>query len=588
MNQPEPPIPDDEIDLPLLTDVVDEASIPVLLEEEVEDVADFDFSDELQQLAEAVVEDELDIPPDLLLDDLPPVAPAAAEPSAPLGEVFDHLPSLDLESAGDDASTADLLPPLAEAEPPGGGEAPLSDAEEFSFELPSAAPAPAEAVVPEPAAAMQPIDLDSLPRGVLGGGAGVEAAPAPGQFGDVFADIAPITPSALQREQGVASPPEEVAAAEAPMAPSPSWNERPPAAELLAAQGEAQADDRAERAQRWAEARPEGRFLLSGLPVSVHPQHYAALQHEPGWLVPFGLHKPKLATRGWGQRFSPLPVSDSLLLAPQAEIAPRPGAELQPQHEAPPEPEVPEQAEAVTEPWSAEAQAPHDEPPLLEEVLEAEAVAQPWPAEAEAAEPMPQEAPVLEETLEPEAVAEPWQEEPVLPEPEPQAQYEAPQGDAWSPSWSLPQEEAAPEDTSLEGEPGTLAPAEPEHHVFRTLRVRSRQDEAMDEAGSVEVLSISSMGGTPKPVRPPPTPAESTTVVAEDALLDAIYARVLPRMKVELSLWLQDALEAQTRLLLSSAMQQLKEDYDMLFAESLRECVRQALSDVSHKGDGNG
>ncbi|AXK40009.1 hypothetical protein [Crenobacter cavernae] len=79
----------------------------------------------------------------------------------------------------------------------------------------------------------------------------------------------------------------------------------------------------------------------------------------------------------------------------------------------------------------------------------------------------------------------------------------------------------------------------------------------------------------------PPEPAAApATVVAEAALVDALYQHLLPRMKMEMGLWLQEALEAQTRQLLSGVMAQLKQDYDMMFGETLRESLRQAINEV--------
>jgi hypothetical protein len=68
----------------------------------------------------------------------------------------------------------------------------------------------------------------------------------------------------------------------------------------------------------------------------------------------------------------------------------------------------------------------------------------------------------------------------------------------------------------------------------------------------------------------------------EDALIDALYARVLPRMKVELTLWMQDALEQQAKQLMAGVMKQLKEDFDMMLAESLRASLREALDDAAN------
>jgi len=85
-------------------------------------------------------------------------------------------------------------------------------------------------------------------------------------------------------------------------------------------------------------------------------------------------------------------------------------------------------------------------------------------------------------------------------------------------------------------------------------------------------------------------PAQASPVAAmpavavgldENALIEALYARVLPRMKVELALWMQDALEQQAKQLMAGVMKQLKEDFDMMLAESLRASLREALDEAA-------
>jgi len=69
----------------------------------------------------------------------------------------------------------------------------------------------------------------------------------------------------------------------------------------------------------------------------------------------------------------------------------------------------------------------------------------------------------------------------------------------------------------------------------------------------------------------------------EEVLIEALYARVLPRMKVELTLWMQDALEQQAKQLMAGVMKQLKEDFDMMLAESLRSALREAMDEAAGK-----
>ncbi len=70
-------------------------------------------------------------------------------------------------------------------------------------------------------------------------------------------------------------------------------------------------------------------------------------------------------------------------------------------------------------------------------------------------------------------------------------------------------------------------------------------------------------------------------LVNEGVLIESLYQRILPHMKVELSMWLQDALEAHARQMMSSVMHQFQEDYEMLFSDTLRESLRQAVGDLS-------
>ncbi len=114
---------------------------------------------------------------------------------------------------------------------------------------------------------------------------------------------------------------------------------------------------------------------------------------------------------------------------------------------------------------------------------------------------------------------------------------------------------------------------------------------AAPEAGkSVEVLSVAAVttaAAAAALMNPAARKEETVAVVDERALVDAMYEKLLPRMKVELSLWLQDALELQAKNMLSGVMQQLKEDYDMLFGETLKESLRQAILALGREQQGH-
>jgi len=104
-------------------------------------------------------------------------------------------------------------------------------------------------------------------------------------------------------------------------------------------------------------------------------------------------------------------------------------------------------------------------------------------------------------------------------------------------------------------------------------------------ARGVEVLKVSEVASAaaaaammaPQAVNAPPG---TVAVIDEQALLQSMYEKMLPRMKVELSLWLQDALELQAKQMLSGVMHQLKEDYEMLFGEALKESLRQTINSL--------
>ena len=113
---------------------------------------------------------------------------------------------------------------------------------------------------------------------------------------------------------------------------------------------------------------------------------------------------------------------------------------------------------------------------------------------------------------------------------------------------------------------------------------------AVDTGKSVEVLSVAAVttaSAAAALMNPAARKEETVAVVDERALVDAMYEKLLPRMKVELSLWLQDALELQAKNMLSGVMQQLKEDYDMLFGETLKESLRQAILALGREQQGH-
>lgn len=114
------------LNLPVLTEVVDESQVPTL-GDEVIDIPDFDFSSEMDALADQLGAQREELPaeleiPELSLEDLIAEAPASEEPLLDLTS----LPSLDLS----DVSASE--PGLDQALP--GWDAPMpAGAGDFNF-----------------------------------------------------------------------------------------------------------------------------------------------------------------------------------------------------------------------------------------------------------------------------------------------------------------------------------------------------------------------------------------------------------------------------------------------------------------------
>ncbi|GGX80554.1 hypothetical protein [Vogesella alkaliphila] len=130
--------------------------------------------------------------------------------------------------------------------------------------------------------------------------------------------------------------------------------------------------------------------------------------------------------------------------------------------------------------------------------------------------------------------------------------------------------------------PFDLTPQDATLPVHQVLTAPSPAAAVPEESGlAATAMQLSGV----KEVSQPPAvvetaAAEEAPPLDSEALIDALYARVLPRMKVELTLWMQDALEMQARQLMSGVMQHLKEDFDMMLAEALRESLREAIREA--------
>ncbi|MGM8061234.1 hypothetical protein [Vogesella indigofera] len=130
--------------------------------------------------------------------------------------------------------------------------------------------------------------------------------------------------------------------------------------------------------------------------------------------------------------------------------------------------------------------------------------------------------------------------------------------------------------------PFDLTPQDATLPVHQVLTAPSPAAAVPEEAGlAAAAMQLSGMKEVSQPPAvAPEAAAEEAPPLDSEALINALYARVLPRMKVELTLWMQDALEMQARQLMSGVMQHLKEDFDMMLAEALRESLREAIREA--------
>ncbi|MDC7703788.1 hypothetical protein [Vogesella indigofera] len=130
--------------------------------------------------------------------------------------------------------------------------------------------------------------------------------------------------------------------------------------------------------------------------------------------------------------------------------------------------------------------------------------------------------------------------------------------------------------------PFDLTPQDATLPVHQVLTAPSPAAAVPEEAGlaaaAMQLSGVKEVSQPPAVV--PEAAAEEAPLLDSEVLIDALYARVLPRMKVELTLWMQDALEMQARQLMSGVMQHLKEDFDMMLAEALRESLREAIREA--------
>lgn len=639
MTEPQAPVPDWD-SLPVLTEVVEtpaapatelppQAEVPVLVDF---DIPDFDFSAEMAQLADALPDNELSFPPDLTLDEVlsageqSPEAVVSGDGALDAEALIGRLPSLDLDvPLPDDMDLGEVLPGFAMPEvaadvapvapdevapatqwPTDMADAALAEIEAEAVsslaerplvtdvaETLAAEPLSGDdvslpaAVDKEPVAAGVPesglADVDDAPLLETADAELTAAAAAAGLAAwlDQAAQVAPAD-AALQVEV-----PAETATA--------PWEAPPPAAELATAETDMTVEV--------AESAPE----LTVVPATPLP----AVLDE---VLP--AHAPEPAEADIAEVEVPLLAPDEALATVVPEVTTSndmiASADVSPPTEAEAD-TVPQAVDAV-----AEAVAVTIEPPLL-----ADEVAVPLTTDvvAEVAEEEPAAGDefafdlAAAEGAAPAGVAAAYvaalDTPPTTTEDDAAARGyplgesisldSLPTGvlggglglaaslvaelDGGNASDMMPDREvelAWARDLGAEP-PFDLTPQDAILPVHQVLTAPSPAAEAPAAAGlAAAAMQLSGMKEVSQPlaVAPEAAASEALSPLTSEALIDALYARVLPRMKVELTLWMQDALEMQARQLMSGVMQHLKEDFDMMLAEALRESLREAIREA--------
>lgn len=486
-----------------------------------------------------------DIPVMQVAADIAPVqAPVAGLSGEP---VADSLPADEvvLDWLEDTAGSADLADPLGfePAANPGDPLTAVHDAPSAQTSLPAwaqpdagvpAAPAvPAEAETPaaampwdQPAAAVD--DIPSLALSVDDILASLQAAPAPTQA-LAAADEALPPPAAIDMPAAAATAPWPAQAEPTPFAAAPALtplvDDVPTVSASLLDNATLQQPEPAAAFDVAAQA--------AAFDAAPQPEPETTLAAVPPQLTSISLDSLPTGVLGGGLGLSAAEVPPAATLGQPAAALPGGGEWLATR------PAFNADDKEVELAWARDLGA---EPPLdLDQLPQAEAVPAAAPVIAEVIRvrrtmPLPASEPVpVAHLATPAAPAE------VAPEP------------ALAVDFAVPPPQAEP----------PLAPA-------------IGQGTLPDETIRIEAVSAA----LPMPAAEPPAAKPD---LDEEVLIEALYARVLPRMKVELTLWMQDALEQQAKQLMAGVMKQLKEDFDMMLAESLRSALREAMDEAAGK-----
>lgn len=621
-------------------ELLPQAEVPVLVDF---DIPDFDFSAEMAQLADALPDNELSFPPDLTLDEVlsageqSPDAAIGGDGALDAEALIGRLPSLDLDvPLPDDMDLGEVLPGFAmpevvadavpamadEAAPAALWPTDMADAVLAEVEAeaaPSLAEMPLEADVAETLAA-EPLSGDevSLPAvGTPGDEEMVAAGVAEPSLADV--DNAPLLHTAEAEltaataaaglaawlDQAAQLAPADAALqvdAQAEMVAETStapWETPPPDAELVAAE----VDMHAEAAES-----------ASGLTMVPKPEPEAPPAAELDEVLPD--HAAAPAEADIAEIAVPLLAPEVETVAVVPEVTARDemmaSADASPLVEMVAEAALPSGG-AVTEEAAITMEPPllADEVPLAVDVVLSATVADEEPtdgdefafdlAAAEGAAPAGVAAAYVTALDAAPVAAEDDAAVRGYPLGESISLDSLPTGvlggglglaaslvaelDGGDGSDMMPDREvelAWARDLGAEP-PFDLTPQDailPVHQILTAPSPAAEVPAATGLAAAAMQLSGVKEVSQPLAVAPEAAASEALSSLTSEALIDALYARVLPRMKVELTLWMQDALEMQAKQLMSGVMQHLKEDFDMMLAEALRESLREALREA--------
>ncbi|HJV06495.1 MAG TPA: hypothetical protein VJ642_04180 [Chromobacteriaceae bacterium] len=583
---PKPDLPNwDALDLPVLTDVVEDSQVPTLAETPL-DIPDFDFSHELDALDAATAHGENNfaahVPEltDLAIPELEIPLLTPAEESAPVA--LDDIPTLDMTSL----PSLDLDVPVVE-------ELALDD----MSPSPAAAVLSADtAVIPEPTAAPDPFEFELPPSSAA-----------------VPEITEPVVATSLSPFDSADADIETLVLDDLPL---PTLAETDGADEQNASCVAENSDFNLQAFAAFTQADLDEETLVKlglGVPSAgaelpvVTP---ASVDSEPA-VTPEPVTNDQIATQTPLTGFTSIDLEQlptgvlggglgPAEAAPVAPPAPVTSIEdiLQAAEQALAAQQSMEAAKTPAEPVAAALPTDEPLPPLVSdqpepETVPVQAMIDPVPLMATSERQAPEqdhasgteqeelvEAPVS--TGEPVLVSEPYLTEVMADASVASEASDTEVAVAAAAAMLAPVAEPAPLPAGLAETAASVAMVEPPVPVSAELPTPVAPEAPVAPVVAPPAAPVA------QPESVAPVAAQTVAVVNEQALIETLYQQLLPRMKLELSLWLQDALEMQSRQMRNGVMHQLKEDYEMLFGEALRDSLRQAITVLGKTSDQDG